>query len=206
MDEHPNSHYVWNQTGFDKIDTKKADHLVGLLEYSHMRFEIDRARDAAGEPSIADMIAKAIKILEKTPKGYFLLVEDETLITVTADHSHVFRIGAYPKLGNPIFGIVRWADGEAAVGPDNKTYTTLGYANGKGAVTGSRQDLRGVNTTHKNYRQQAAVLLPSETHGTEDVDITRDPSRGTHTAVQIRHETGRPRVRPRIPLRTKYDV
>ena len=42
-------------------------------------------------------------------------------------------------------------------------------ANGKGAVRGSRQDLRGVNTTHKNYRQQAAVLLPSETHGTEDV-------------------------------------
>lgn len=64
---------------------------------------------------------------------------------------------------------MRWADGEAAVGPDNKTYTTLGYANGKGAVRGSRQDLRGVNTTHKNYRQQAAVLLPPETHGTEDV-------------------------------------
>ncbi|XP_022777862.1 uncharacterized protein LOC111319328 [Stylophora pistillata] len=32
---------------------------------SVMRFEIDRARDVAGEPSIADMIAIAIKILEK---------------------------------------------------------------------------------------------------------------------------------------------
>lgn len=28
--KHPNSHYVWNQTGFDKIDTKKVDHVIGM--------------------------------------------------------------------------------------------------------------------------------------------------------------------------------
>ena len=47
----------------------------GLFEYSHMRYEVHRAEDAAGEPSIAEMTEKAIKILQKNPKGYFLLVE-----------------------------------------------------------------------------------------------------------------------------------
>ena len=94
---------------------------------------------------------------------------DETLITVTADHSHVFTIGGYPERGNPIFSIVREVGGKLAVGSDNKTYTPLGYANGPGGLIGSRPDLRGVNTTGKDYRQQATVLLSSETHGTEDV-------------------------------------
>ena len=48
---------------------------LGLFERSHMRYELDRHKDKAGEPSIAEMVEKAIKILQKNPKGYFLLVE-----------------------------------------------------------------------------------------------------------------------------------
>lgn len=40
-----------------------------------MKYEVDRAGDRAGEPSLAEMTEKAIKILQKNPKGYFLLVE-----------------------------------------------------------------------------------------------------------------------------------
>ena len=47
----------------------------GLFEYSNMNYEVDRANDSAGEPSIAEMTEKAIKILQKNPKGYFLFVE-----------------------------------------------------------------------------------------------------------------------------------
>ena len=100
---------------------------------------------------------------------YFLRLLGETLITVTADHSHVFTIGGYAERGNPVFGLLRAVDGELAVDKDGKTYTTLGYANGPGGLNGSRPDLRGVNTTDKNYRQQATVLLNSETHSSEDV-------------------------------------
>ena len=31
IDKHPNSQYVWNQTGFDQIDVKKVDHVIGML-------------------------------------------------------------------------------------------------------------------------------------------------------------------------------
>lgn len=40
-----------------------------------MQYEVERPNDTAGEPSIKEMVDKAIKILKKNPKGYFLLVE-----------------------------------------------------------------------------------------------------------------------------------
>lgn len=40
-----------------------------------MQYEVDRGNDTGGEPSIEEMTEKAIKILRKNPKGYFLFVE-----------------------------------------------------------------------------------------------------------------------------------
>lgn len=40
-----------------------------------MQYEVNRASDKAGEPSIEEMTEKAIRILKKNPKGFFLLVE-----------------------------------------------------------------------------------------------------------------------------------
>ena len=42
-----------------------------------MNYEVDRENDNAGEPSIAEMTEKAIQILRKNPRGYFLLVEGD---------------------------------------------------------------------------------------------------------------------------------
>jgi alkaline phosphatase len=58
---------------------------------------------------------------------------EDTLIIVTADHSHVFTIGGYPQRGNPILGLTQ---GVGATSPDldllGLPYTTLNYANGPG--------------------------------------------------------------------------
>ena len=59
---------------------------------------------------------------------------DDTLIVVTADHSHSMTINGYPKRGNPILGLVNDIGGELAQGADGKPYTTLSYANGPGGV------------------------------------------------------------------------
>ena len=43
-----------------------------------MQFELDRISPSAegqGEPSLAEMVEKSIKILEKSDNGYFLFVE-----------------------------------------------------------------------------------------------------------------------------------
>ena len=42
-----------------------------------MNYEVDRENDTAGEPSIAEMTEKAIQILRKNSRGYFLLVEGD---------------------------------------------------------------------------------------------------------------------------------
>lgn len=97
----------------------------------------------------------------------------DTLILVTADHSHVFSIAGYPKRGNPILGLVtgggegEGSPDEPAIASDGKPYTTLGYANGPGAVRGERP----TPSTDPKARQQAAIPLPSETHGGEDVAL-----------------------------------
>lgn len=97
----------------------------------------------------------------------------ETLIIVTADHSHVFTMAGYPVRGNPILGLVHSPEDakNATQAKDGKPYTTLGYHNGPGAVSGKREDLSDKDTTHRDFQQQALVPTSSETHGGEDVAI-----------------------------------
>ena len=101
----------------------------------------------------------------------------ETLIIVTADHSHTFTIAGYPHRGNDILGLAQEvpANDGTPVAPskagDGMPYTTLGYQNGPGAVSGARADLTSVDTKALNYLQQAAVPMSSETHAGEDVAI-----------------------------------
>ncbi len=102
---------------------------------------------------------------------------EETLILVTADHSHVFTIAGYPRRGNDILGlVVPPSDGgsevaEAAKAKDGKPYTTLGYANGPGAIEHNHENGRPVPETGVDARQQAAIPLGSETHAGEDVAL-----------------------------------
>jgi alkaline phosphatase len=96
---------------------------------------------------------------------------DDTLIMVTADHSHVFTIAGYPKRGNPILGLVHNIDGTLETANDNKPYTTLAYTNGPGAVVGVRDDLTSVDTQDKDFMQQALIPMESETHAGEDISL-----------------------------------
>ncbi|WP_028772635.1 alkaline phosphatase [Shewanella waksmanii] len=97
--------------------------------------------------------------------------DDDTLIMVTADHSHVFTIAGYPKRGNPILGLVHGVDGSLSTASDGLPYTTLGYTNGPGAVVGSRDDLSSVDTEATDFQQQALIATSSETHAGEDISL-----------------------------------
>ena len=98
----------------------------------------------------------------------------ETLILVTADHSHVFTMSGYPRRGNDILGLVVAPEGsaelaEATTATDGKPYTTLGYQNGPGAIANMAE--RPMPETGVHARQQAAIPTSSETHGGEDVAL-----------------------------------
>ncbi|XP_051873983.1 intestinal-type alkaline phosphatase 1-like [Pristis pectinata] len=194
--------YVWNKSQLDAVDVQKTKYLMGLFEPKDMKFELNRNK--AMDPSIVEMTEKAIRILSKNSKGFFLFVEDngridhghhdataklalteavkfdeaiekagsltdesDTLTIVTADHSHVFSFGGKTYRGNPIFGLAPFN----AV--DDKPFTSILYGNGPGyaIVNGTRTNITSISYEDKNYKQQTAVPLPSETHGGEDVAI-----------------------------------
>lgn len=98
----------------------------------------------------------------------------DTLVLVTADHSHVFTLGGYATRGNPILGLVTGNDArgvandQPSLASDGQPYTTLGYRNGPGAVTTSP---RPAPSADPMTRQQALVPLGAETHGGEDVPL-----------------------------------
>ena len=102
-----------------------------------MDYDIERPSD---QPSLSEMTESALKVLRKSPKGFFLLVEGglidhghhgnhgfkalndtlalsdavnralgmvdtrETLVIVTADHSHTMTLGGYPEVDANVFG------------------------------------------------------------------------------------------------------
>jgi len=196
-------HYAWNTQSFAAFVPRPGHQFMGLFQPSHLQFEADRANDAAGEPSLAEMTAFAVKQLQTNSDGFFLLVEGgridhahhfsnayralvdtvamddavraalqlvdlkETLILVTADHSHTLTISGYQPRGNPILGKVPKSP-MAFVNPDNVAYTTLSYANGPG-YKADFPDLSGVDTQQRDYQQLGTVPLPVETHAGEDV-------------------------------------
>ena len=109
-----------------------------------------------GAPIDAIALSDAVRIAASKSS-----VED-TLIIVTADHSHTFTIAGYPDRGNDILGKVV-TDGAFALDSNGRPYTTLGYINGpgyRGPV--ARPDLTAVDTGTLNFLQEAAVPIASE--------------------------------------------
>ena len=103
---------------------------------------------------------------------------DDTLIMVTADHSHVFTIAGYPVRGNPILGLVRNPNPEEggaakdyAKAGDGKPYTTLGYHNGPNIRGDESPELTDNLVQAKDFQQQTAINMESETHAGEDVPL-----------------------------------
>lgn len=228
---HPGGAYVWNREQLSAAPANAP--ILGLFEYDHMHFDYDR-KDDPGEPSLAEMTGAAIKRLQSSNDGYFLMVEggridhanhygnayraltdtialsdavqaaasltsdQDTLILVTADHSHTMTFAGYPRRGNPILGKVQGSSGEdesggLATDGTGLPYTTLGYANGPGYTGASssqpagpkkflhvgkeyesavgRPNLTNVDTEDPDYLQESILPLANESHGGDDVGI-----------------------------------
>lgn len=91
----------------------------------------------------------------------------DTLVIVTADHSHGLVINGYAPRNAPILGTAGDED------EGREPYTTLTYATGPGGpARGAPGASAGAgDTTARGYRQLATVHLPSAAHSGEDVPI-----------------------------------
>jgi len=144
-----------NATEFNAIDGTKTDRLFGLFTSSHMSYDLDR--DPGKEPSLADMTTKAMDVLAKNSKGYFLMVEggriDHALHETTAKKALQDTVAfdnaikaaiAKAKISDPDLKntlIVVTAD-------HDHTLVLNGYAKRTGKTTASNPGVLGVV---KNY-------------------------------------------------------
>jgi alkaline phosphatase len=99
----------------------------------------------------------------------------DTLIIVTADHSHGLVISGYAARNAPILGLAG-NEGEPILAGDGKAYTTLSFATGPGGPEGggSRADPAKEDTDDIDYHQEALANLPSSAHSGEDVGVFAD--------------------------------
>lgn len=81
--QYPNGHYLVNSGDLQALGPESSAPILGLFNPSHMNYDADRDSSAAGEPSLREMTAIAIKRLSQNPEGYFLMVEGGRI-----DHAH----------------------------------------------------------------------------------------------------------------------
>ncbi|EDW39207.1 GL13536 [Drosophila persimilis] len=106
---------------------------------------------------------------------------DETLIVVTADHSHAVTFNGYALRGNDILGASNLHEKA-----DPMVYETISYANGPGYYDHLANESRPANSSNMwmplklyteeerqapTYRHLASVPRKDETHGGEDVAV-----------------------------------
>ena len=138
--------------------------------------------------SAFNALTDTIELSSAVRRAVALTNPTETLILVTADHGHVMSIAGYPRRGNPILGKVVSVDSDLpAVDDEGRSYTTLGYQNGRGflniqdatnadlaydaPINSGRHDLTEIDTANSGFHQEAHVPLSMETHSGEDVAV-----------------------------------
>lgn len=165
-----------------EMTQKSIELLRGSRKGFFLHVEAGRIDHAHHAGNAQRALLDTIELARAVKKAYELTDPEETLIIVTADHSHVFTIAGYPHRGNNILGLVKSVpvvDGTPTSLDTDRLglpYTTLSYANGPGwrdaiATGRKRPDLTSVDTTDLEFLQEATVPLGSETHAGEDVPI-----------------------------------
>ena len=67
--------YVDSGTKLSALDATKATKLLGLFSQSEMAYELDRVNQKLDQPSLSQMTEKALDVLSRNDKGFFLMVE-----------------------------------------------------------------------------------------------------------------------------------
>ncbi|XP_059178927.1 alkaline phosphatase, tissue-nonspecific isozyme-like, partial [Physella acuta] len=171
------SHMDYDVTTTSQSESRQEPNLVEMTEKAIQILQNDKngyfllvegARIDFGHHanSAITAITETLELDEAVKAAVRMTDSQDTLIMVTADHSHAFAIQGYAPRGNDILGT---ADpGVDSYPLDGLPYTTLGYTNGP---IFNRADLSNVDTGSFNFRQQGCIPVSVETHAGEDVSV-----------------------------------
>lgn len=192
--EHDRAKSAMNQPSLDEpslseMTTKSIDILSKNKKGYFLMVEAGRVDHAHHAGNAYRALSETVALSDAVKATLDKVDLNNTLVIVTADHSHTLTISGYPARGNPILGkVIKPGEPETTKAEDGKPYTTLSYANGVGyhaddedghdldeldltPQAGRVANLQEINTENPNYHQEANVPLKSATHGGEDVAI-----------------------------------
>jgi alkaline phosphatase len=115
--------YQFVETAED-LDAARNRKIWGMFADSHMSADIDRAEFAPGEPSIAEMTAKAIKILKRDDDGFFLMVEGSQVDWAGHNNDPIYMITDFLAFDAAVAKALKFAkksDTVVYVFPDHDT-------------------------------------------------------------------------------------
>ena len=158
--------YVNSGTAFKAVDTAATTKLVGLFNKSLLNYELDRAKtaNAIDEPSLADMTEKAIKLLQKNGKGFFLMVEggriDHALHNTNAKRALEDTI-AFDDAIKRALGLVDLKNTLVVVTADHDhTMTINGYSHKGNNILGKVTDIKKTTIQKTPVLATAGDSLP----------------------------------------------
>lgn len=180
----PNGYYIWNRKQFLAVDPAKHARLLGLFEPGNMQFEADRGKDAAGEPSLAEMTETAIKTLSGNGKGYVLLIEGGRI-----DHGHhagnaFHALSDAKALDEAVAAALRLTDPEQTLvvvtSDHSHTLTISGYAKRGNPILGLVTDEHGKPRLAKDGKGYTTLSYANgpgaHADGQRDDPVTKDTS------------------------------
>jgi alkaline phosphatase len=137
------------------VDTEATEHLLELFSSSHMAYEIDRVNEALDQPSLAEMTAVALDVLDNDPDGFFVSIESGRIDHACHDHDvagsiwdtlafdEAVQVALDYQAEHPEVLVIATADHETggmSLGHGTEYYTTIGDLS---AVTCSQASLAG---------------------------------------------------------------
>ncbi len=174
-----------NQPSLEEMTTKAIELLEADDNEEGYFLVIEGGRlDQAHHAGWGNIALTEYKMFEQSVAKALEMVDlDETMIVVTADHSHTFTMSGETQRGNPISGLVTDINDDLVRDDKGLPFTTLHYANSGAGLYGAhghatfegtqRINLEDKNTESVVYRQQAAVQAAWDggTHAGEDIGI-----------------------------------
>jgi alkaline phosphatase len=135
----------------------------GKIDHGH---HATRARYALDEfVHFDDTIGRARELLQVKQ------LLDDTLLVVTADHSHVFTIGAYSSRGSNILGFST-LENDNVSDVDHLPINIIAYGNGPNFRSSRNATyFLTIDTNSTTYLSPTALPMKSESHGAEDVPV-----------------------------------
>jgi alkaline phosphatase len=123
----------------ETMDTLTSGKVWGLFDDSHMQPDIDRQHFAEHEPSLSEMVDKAIELLSQDEDGFFLMVEGSQVDWAGHNNDQIYMVTDFIAFDNAVKVACDFADQDGRTlvlaFPDHNTggmkighnFTAMGY-------------------------------------------------------------------------------